>query len=185
MRARLLRKAGVACEVDPADLDEAALKASLGKASAETVAEALARAKAEAVSARYAGALVIGADQVLECGGTLFDKPADREAALGQLMALSGRTHRLVSATAVVRDGKLLWAHVEDARLTMWAFDETFARAYLRRAGRDVLGSVGAYRVEGLGIQLFENIEGDYFCILGLSLLPLLRFLRRQGALAG
>ncbi len=145
------------------------------------VAEALARAKAEAVSARHRGALVVGADQILECGDTWFDKPADEERAVAHLRTLRGRTHRLVSAVCVVRDGKRIWRHVETAQLTMWAFDDAFITRYLERAGPAVLECLGAYRLEGVGAQLFSDVQGDFFAILGLPLLPLLAFLRRNG----
>ena len=150
-------------------------------ARTEEAAEALARAKAEAVSPRHSGALVIGADQILECAGTWFDKPPDAKAAARQLESLCGRTHRLVSAVCVVRDGGRLWHMVEAARLTMRPLSEAAIAAYLEKAGPEALDSVGAYRLEGLGAQLFSEIEGDYFAILGLPLLPLLAFLRQHG----
>ena len=141
----------------------------------------MALAKAEAVSPRHSNALVIGADQILECAGTWFDKPPDAEAAARQLGSLCGRTHRLVSAVCVVRDGQRLWQLVEAAHLTMRPLSEAAIAAYLEKAGLQALHSVGAYQLEGLGAQLFSEIEGDFFTILGLPLLPLLVFLREHG----
>jgi septum formation protein len=120
---------------------------------------------------------------MLVCDGAWFDKPADAQEARGQLLALRGRRHELVSAVCVMRDGETLWHRVERPALTMRAFSEAFLDDYLARAGSDVLGSVGAYRLEKIGIQLFQRIEGDYFAILGLPLLPLLEFLREHGVI--
>lgn len=182
-RRSLLRAAGIAVEAQPAGVDEAEVKASLRSegATAEAAAEALAEIKAQRVSRRRAGALVLGADQILECEGRWFDKPADRTSARAQLLALRGRTHRLVSSAVAVRDGMRLWHHTAEAALTMRPFTDDFLDLYLETAGPDALLSVGAYQIEGLGIQLFSRIRGDYFVILGLPLLPLLDFLRRQG----
>ena len=180
-RAQVLDGAGIPYLRDPASIDEGEIKSACRAKGATVVAEALARAKAEAVSPRHHGALVVGADQILECGDTWFDKPADGERAAAHLRSLRGRTHRLVSAVCVVRDGKRIWRHVETARLTMWGFDDAFIDRYLERAGPAVLESLGAYRLEGVGAQLFSDIQGDFFAILGLPLLPLLAFLRRNG----
>jgi septum formation protein len=179
-RAAMLRAAGVVPLIDPAAIDEDETKASLkaGGASAGDAAEALAELKAQRVSRRHPGALVLGCDQLLECEGAWFDKPADRAAARRQLLALRGRTHRLVSAAVAMRDGSRLWHHIASAELTMRPFGETFLDSYLDRAGDAVLASVGAYQIEGLGSQLFARVEGDWFTILGLPLLPLLAFLR-------
>lgn len=144
---------------------------------------ALARAKAQAVSVRHAGGVVIGADQILDCGGVWFDKPADIEAARAHLRNLRGRSHRLVCAVAVLRDGAECWHHVESARLTMRDFSDRFLENYLRGGGAEILESVGAYRLEGSGAQLFSVVDGDYFTVLGLPLLPLLAFLREDGIL--
>lgn len=164
--------------------DEGPLKAALRarKAGAEEAALALAEAKARKVSQGRPGDLVIGADQGLECEGAWFDKPRDRNEARQQLLALRGRTHRLLSAVAVATDERVLWRHVEEARLTMRVFSDDFLESYLTRSGDDVLQSVGAYRLEGIGAQLFQKIEGEYFTILGLPLFPLLDFLRNEGA---
>ena len=182
-RAQVLDGAGIPYLRDPASIDEGVIKSAFRAkgATAAAAAEALARAKAEAVSKRHQGALVVGADQILQCGDAWFDKPADGEQAASHLRTLRGRTHSLVSAVCVVRDGERAWRHVETARLTMWAFDDAFIERYLERAGEAALESLGAYRLEGPGMRLFSDIEGDFFAILGLPLLPLLAFLRRNG----
>ncbi len=182
-RAAMLRAAGVAVEIDPARIDESEIKRSLGaeNATAAAIAETLAELKAVAVSRRHPGRLVLGADQMLDCEGLRFDKPADRAAARDQLLRLGGRRHELVSAAVAVRDGERLWHHIDRARLTMRTLSAEFVDAYLDRAGEAALQSVGAYQLEGLGAQLFRKIEGDYFTILGLPLLPLLEFLRGHG----
>ncbi len=184
-RARLLSAAGLAIETDPASIDEARLKAE-GRAAGRGVddcAGLLAEAKARAVAARHRGALVLGADQMLECGGAWFDKPANLEEARAQLEALNGTRHELVTAAAIVRDDAVLWRALERAHLTMRRFSDDFLDRYLAAMGRRVLATVGGYELEGLGAQLMARIEGDYFAILGLPLLPLLDFLRGAGAL--
>jgi len=182
-RADLLRAAGVAVTIEPARIDEDEVKAAMRaeQAPAEAVAEALAETKAMRVSRRHLGALVVGADQMLVLGERWFDKPRDADEARGHLQALRGRQHTLVSAVCVVRDGQRLWHHLAYARLWMRPFSDGFLDAYLRQAGDDMLQSVGAYRLEGVGVQLFERIEGDFSTILGLPLLPLLDFLREHG----
>jgi septum formation protein len=184
VRAALLRNAGVPYRSEAAAIDETELKRALRAEGARTAeaAETLAELKALKVSHRHPGALVIGADQMLECGGEWFDKPADRDHARAHLIALRGKTHTLVSAAVVARDGALLWHHVGEARLAMRDFSDRFLDFYMERAGEAACGSVGAYQLEGLGAQLFARIEGDYFTILGLPLLPLLDFLRSNGA---
>jgi septum formation protein len=186
IRATVLRNAGVPFEIVPSRVDEAALKNQLRgeRADAEACALALATLKAEHVSAQRPGALVIGADQMLDCDGVWFDKPADRAAAATNLRALRGKTHALVGAVVVMRDGRRLWQHVERSRLTMRRFDDAFVATYLDAVGAPALQSVGAYQLEGLGVQLFSHIDGDYFAILGLPLLPLLDCLRRHGIVA-
>jgi len=185
-RACLLTSAGVNFAVEPARIDEAAVKRrshAEGRSAADC-AFALAEAKARWVSARYPQALVIGADQLLVCGSEWFDKPADLAAARRQLWALRGRTHALETAVCAVRADERLWGVAAAPQLTMRGFSEAFLDRYLAAEREAVLGSVGAYRLEGKGVQLFERIEGDYFSILGLPLLPLLAFLREQGQLA-
>ena len=182
VRAQLLRAAGIELIIDPAAIDEDEIKASMRQAgtTGAELAETLAELKAARTARRHPGAMVIGADQVLALGEELFDKPADLVAARRQLLALRGRTHELLSAVVAVRDGTRLWHHVGRASLTMRDFSDEFLDNYLASAGSVALGSVGAYQLEGLGAQLFRQIAGDYFTILGLPLLPLLDFLREH-----
>ncbi|CAO3352656.1 Maf family protein [Azospirillum melinis] len=182
-RAAMLEQAGVPAILDRPLVDEDEVKAA-GRAEgvpADAVAEALAELKAQRITRRHPGALVVGADQMLECEGRWFDKPADRAGARAQLLDLRGKTHQLVSCAVVVRDGERMWHKTDSARLTMRNFSEAFLDDYLDRVGDDVLHSVGAYQLEGLGAQLFHRVEGDFFTILGLPLLPLLGFLRVHG----
>ncbi len=183
-RAMLLREAGLAVAVQPARIDEAAVKAAgqAEGAGAEDVALALAGLKAARI--RAAGCLVIGADQLLVCEDRWFDKPADLAAARQHLLALRGRTHHLVTAVVCLRDGTEVWHHVARPRLTMRGFSDVFLDAYLEAEGPRLLDCVGAYRLEGPGVQLFDRIEGEHAAILGLPLLPLLGFLRQNGAIA-
>jgi septum formation protein len=183
-RLAMLRQAGVKCFCMPAALDEAAVKRGF-EGEPEGLALALAHAKAAEVAVHYPDALVIGADQILICEGERFDKPVGLAGAAAQLRRLRGRTHELITAVSVHRGAAAVWAHVGRARLTMRALSESFIEDYLRVEGEAVCGAVGAYRIEGLGVQLFEQVEGDYFTILGLPMLPLLGFLRDAGALAG
>lgn len=185
-RADLLRGAGLEIEIDPANVDEDAVKDSLRAegASAAQVAEALSDLKALKISQRHPGALVIGADQTLDCNGVWFDKPPDLDHLRGHLEALSDRQHSLFAGVSVLRDGERLWGLVEPAHLTMRRLSPDFITRYIEAVGEDGLGSVGGYRLEGLGSQLFSRVEGDYFTILGLPLLPLLGFLRQNGAIA-
>jgi len=184
-RKAMLVHAGVAIEAVPADVDERALEAPLQGVSPEDVAAILAEAKATEVSERKPGALVLGCDQTLSLGDEVFHKPADMEGARRHLLALSGKTHQLNSAAVLVRDGKVLWRHVGIAGMTMRKLDPGFIGRHLARVGARALASVGAYQVEGEGIQLFEKIEGDHFTIVGLPLLPLLAELRTLGAIDG
>jgi septum formation protein len=184
-RRELLAAAGVAFTVEPADVDEPALRRSLGPETAPAeVADVLARAKAEDVGKRHRDGLVIGADQVLAFGGEVLSKPGDAAGARATLTKLRGKTHELISAVAFAEDGRITFTHTATARLTMRDFSEAFLEEYLVRAGDRVGQSVGAYELEGLGVQLFERIEGDYFTILGLPLLPVLAELRARGVLA-
>ena len=183
VRARLLSEAGVAFRRVVAPVDETELKVTLKAegATAAMAAETLAELKAQRVSRRHPDALVIGADQILECDGEWFDKPADAAAARAALGRLRGRSHVLRSAVAVVRGGDRLWHHNDHATLLMRPFSDAFLDGYLAAVGSAALRSVGAYQLEGLGAQLFQRIDGDYFTILGLPLLPLLDFLRNHG----
>jgi septum formation protein len=183
-RRRVLEGAKVPFVQETSGVDEAALKTALGDLPAGAVALALAAAKAEAVSARRPKMWVLGADQILECEGRLFAKPRDKAEARVQLATLRGRMHRLVNGLALLRDGAVLWRYGDEARLWMRDFSDGFLDAYLADAGPEVLESVGAYRLEGKGAQLFSRIEGDFFSILGMPLLPLLEVLRREGILA-
>ena len=184
-RLEMLRQAGVDVTVERANVDEASAIESLTaeKAKPRDIADFLAELKAVRVSARHPGAMVIGADQVLSLGARVFQKPATRAAAREHLLALRGQTHTLSSAVCVSRDGNILWREVREARLTMRNFSDRFVEDYLQQAGEEILGSVGAYQVEKLGIQLFSRIEGDHSTILGLPLIPLLEFLRTHGIL--
>jgi septum formation protein len=181
----LLANAGLDIAAEPAEFDERAAKAPLHEEGlgADDIAAVLAEAKAGTVSETRPGALVIGADQTLSCDGERFDKPRSMEEAREQLLRLRGRTHMLHSAVACVRDGETLFRHLDEARLTMRDVTPAFVGHYLARVGNKAFESVGAYQVEGPGIQLFARIEGDFFTILGLPLLPLLAFLRAQGIL--
>lgn len=185
-RAAVMRQAGLMALNEPAQIDEAEVKMGLKAegAGARVIAETLTELKAQKISRRRAGALVIGADQMLECENAWFDKPADLAQAAAHLSALSGKTHRLISAVCAVRDGDRLWHHVAEARLTMRPLSEAFIADYLAAVGPAALSSVGAYQLEGLGAQLFTRVEGDYFTILGLPLLPLMDFLRNHGVIA-
>jgi septum formation protein len=186
-RAAMLRAAGLEIVVAPAAVDEDEVKRALRAdgATAADAAEFLAEMKAQRVSARHPGALVVGADQMLECEGAWFDKPADRAGAKAHLSALSGRTHRLVSAAVVCVNGARTWHAVDAAELTMRRLSETFVDRYLDAAGEAVTTSVGAYQLEGLGAQLFSRVRGDHWTILGLPLLPLLAYLRERAVLPG
>lgn len=179
VRSRILAGAGIEHVRDPSGLDESEIKTQ--NRDPAIAAGLLAEAKAAQVSERHPGALVIGADQILDLDGFWFDKPRSRGEAEAHLRKLRGLTHTLLSAVSVVRDGRPLWRHVGEARLTVREFGDAFLAAYLEQAGPDILDSVGAYRLEGLGSQLFSEIKGDYFTVLGLPLLPLLAFLRGQG----
>jgi septum formation protein len=178
----MLANAGLVFDVEPAGIDEEEITRSLGsRAAPQELASTLAEMKAVKVSSRHPEAMVVGADSTLACNGRLFAKPPSLEAARKQLLALRGQTHELFSSVVVARGGQRLWHWSERARLTMRAFNEGFVDAYLARAGSDVLSSVGAYQLEGLGAHLFTRVDGDYFTILGLPLLPLLSFLAGHG----
>ncbi len=185
VRGKMLAAVGLRFEIRPAQIDERAVEAEAGAPDAAAAARLLARAKAAAVARLVPGRLMLGADQTLARGNKRFSKPANRAAAAEQLRALRGRTHELHSALALVRDGDLLFEHVDRARLTMRNFSDAFLNDYLDMAGGAALASVGGYQLEGVGVHLFEQVDGDYFTILGLPLLPLLAFLRENGFIAG
>ena len=182
-RQTLLANAGINFEAVPAELDERALQQTSGLSAPGDIAALLAREKALAVSSQQSGKFVVGADQTLALGTKLFSKPASRAQAAEQLRALAGHGHELHSAVAVARDGKILFEAAAVARMTMRRLGEAEIDAYLDQAGKAVTSSVGAYQLEGLGVHLFERIEGDHFTILGLPLLPLLAFLRSEALL--
>ena len=181
VRRATLAAAGIPLDVRPANIDERAIAAAAGETEPAAIAALLAREKARFVARQQPGRLVLGADQTLALGPQLFNKPADRAAARDQLKAMRAKSHELHAAVALVRDEAVLFEHCAVARLTMRAFSDHFLEAYL---GAAVTASVGAYQVEKLGIHLFERIDGDHFTIMGLPLLPLLDFLRRDGSLA-
>ena len=183
-RRAILQSAGIPIDIVPAEIDERTIEARAGSVDAGEIAALLAREKATAVAAQMPGPLVLGADQTLALGERLFTKPSDLAAAREQLKTLRGKTHILHAALAVARDGEIVFEHRDEARLTMRAFSDAFLNRYLETAGHAVTASVGAYQVERSGIHLFERIEGSHFTILGLPLLPLLDFLRREGALS-
>jgi septum formation protein len=185
-RREMLSAAKITFEVVPPDVDEDAVKdAALAKGERiDDIALRLAEAKAKNVAARHPDALVLGADQVLVCGGKLFSKAKTMEDARETLRAFRGRTHRLISAAALVSGHQILWGGSDAARLTVREFSEGFLDAYLKAEGDSILGSVGCYRIEAAGVHLFEQIEGDQFTIRGLPFMALLESLREQGILA-
>jgi len=179
IRAAVLEGAGLDFEVQVSGVDEDALKAA-HHGAADALALTLAAAKAQAVAAE---GLLIGADQILECDGKLYDKPRDMDEARHNLSLFRGKTHYLVGGVVLVEGGQTVWAHGGRVALTMRDFSDAFLDAYLAAAGERVLSSVGCYQLEGLGAHLFSAIDGDYFSILGLPLLPLLDGLRTHGGL--
>lgn len=182
-RARLLENAGVAFETDPARIDETAVLDSLRaeEIGGRDAADILAELKASRVSERHAGALCVGSDQTLVAGGRIFSKPEGLAGARKQLRELRGGPHELHSAAVVAVDGRTVWRHVDAARLWMRDFSDDFLEAYLARA-EGLSDTVGGYRLEDEGAQLFERVSGDWFTIMGMPLLPLLSFLREHGA---
>ena len=183
-RQTLLANAGINFEAVPAEIDERAVQQASHLTAPGDIAKLLAHEKSLAVSAQLPSRFIVGADQTLALRSRLFGKPAGRAQAAEQLRALAGGTHELHSAVAVARDGKILFDNVTSARMTMRNLGEAEINAYLDQAGEAVTSSVGAYQLEGLGVHLFERIEGDHFTILGLPLLPLLAFLRSERLLS-
>jgi septum formation protein len=183
-RRTLLEAAGIPIESQPADLDERALEASVASESPAQIAGFLAWQKAASVARLRPGRLVLGADQMLALDSARFSKPLDRAAARAQLQKLRGHVHELHSAVTLVKDDTVLFDFVDTVWLTMRSFSDEFLEAYLDKVGAAAATSVGAYQIEGPGIQLFERVEGDYFTVLGLPLLQTLDFLRRQGLLS-
>ena len=183
-RQTLLANAAIDFEAVAADIDERAVQQNSGLTSPDDIAALLAREKARIVSIDKPGRFVVGADQTLSVGTKLFSKPADRIQAAEQLSALAGQPHKLHSAAAVAREGKILFEAVSVADMTMRRLSQPQIEAYLNEAGETVTSSVGAYQLERLGVHLFERIEGDHFTVLGLPLLPLLEFLRGERLLA-
>ena len=181
IRQQLLRNAGVNFLARSPAVNEAALKVDNAGLPTGQMARLLAGAKAQALSALMPNHLVIGADQILSCQGKAHDKPQSLALAREQLLALRGQTHELVSAVCCARNGTMLWELQDCAHLTMRDFSVNFVDSYLTRIGTDAMTSVGAYKLEGTGLQLFSRIEGNYFTILGLPLLPLLEYLRSAG----
>ncbi len=182
-RAEMLSSAGVSFDIDVARIDEDLVKASMlqEKYPPRDIADALAEAKANKVSAKNRGALVLGADQILVFDGKIYDKPKSLDDALGQLKELRGQTHRLISAAVMMIDGVTSFRHIQITKLTMRNFTDKFLETYLAQEGEEILSCVGGYRLEGPGAQLFSHIDGDYFTVLGLPLLACLEHLRDQG----
>lgn len=184
IRRQIMEQAGLDFEVIVKPVDEAAIKtAMLAEGSKiRDIADALAEAKARRVSALESG-LVIGADQIMEMDGQLFDKPADITAARERLLAMRGKTHHLIGAVVICENGQPVWRNLSKTSLTVRKFSEAFLDDYIRAEGELLTKSVGAYRFEGRGSQLFSKVEGDFFSILGLALLPVLDYLRERGAI--
>lgn len=179
----MLRDAGIPVEILPAAVDEAAVKAGMiaEGAPGRDVADTLADLKAQRIAGRFPGSLVLGADQILLAGGRIFDKPLDLVEARVHLRTLRGQRHELLSAAVVYEEGAPVWRHVGRAVLTMRAFTDTFIDEYLAAEGSEALSTVGVYRIEGRGAQLFSRVDGDLFTIMGLPLLELMGFLRTRG----
>lgn len=188
-RREMLERAGISFSVEPAHLDERGIRLALEDGDEQTsepadIAEVLAQAKALAVARLNPAALVIGSDQVLALDSEILEKPPDITAARSHLLRLRGRTHYLHAAVALARGEEIVWSCTDVAELTMRSFSESFLVQYLARVGERACESVGAYQLEGLGVQLFEQVTGDFFTILGMPLVPLLEELRQRGVIA-
>lgn len=184
IRRKVMEATGIPFEIRPASIDERAIEAAAPSKDPSAVAMLLAHEKALRVATEIPGRMVVGADQILTLEGRRLDKPADLAAARIQLKALAGRTHELHAGVAVARDGKVLFEHVDVAHLTMRPLNDAFLDRYFDSVGSAIINSVGVYQLEALGVHLFDRIEGDYFTVLGLPLLPLLAYLRAEGSLA-
>ena len=186
-RAEILRNAGLDVDVKPALIDEETVKQAILSEDSGILpsdfADLLAQAKASSVSENEPGFAVIGGDQVLVLDGTIFDKPKSKDEARDQLVSLRGKTHELISAICVARHGTTQWSHISRAQLTMRDFSNEFLGYYLAAMGDSVTETVGGYKLEGEGAQLFDKVEGDYFTVLGLPLMPLLSYLRSSEVL--
>ena len=185
-RKKILEDAGLVFGVEVPNVDEQEIKEALllKGASGEDIAGFLAEHKSCTVSARVPSAFVIGADQVLECEGEVYSKPEDLVAAKDQLTTLRGKKHTLISSVVVAESGRRIWEHTDKSLLHMRKFSDSFLDDYILKQGKPLLDSPGCYQVESAGIQLFSRIEGNYFTILGLPLLPLLNYLRLRGVVA-
>ena len=189
VRASLLEGTGLSFAIQPADIDEGAIRRVLEVSGEDLdpgdVAELLARSKAEYISAKNKNALIIGADQILSFEDKIYEKPATMDEAKANLFKFRGKTHTLHSAITLVKNGERIWCYTDSAVLTMRDFSAEFLGQYCAIAGADILSSVGAYKLESHGVHLFEDIKGDYFTILGFPLLPLLAFLRQEKMILG
>lgn len=184
-RQQMLQNAGIEYEAVASMIDEDGYKQAMKSegASAMEAAETLAEMKALRMYRQRPEAIVIAADQMLECNGVWFDKPVDRDQTRAQLRALRGKRHQLVSAAVVYKEGSRIWGKIDTAHLTMRNFSDEWLEWYLDQAGEDIFHCVGGYQLEGLGAQLFTEVKGDYFTVLGMPLLPLIGFLRDHGVL--
>lgn len=183
IRAEMLRNAGVEVETLVARVDETTIKGAMlaENARPRDIADTLAEMKARRVAMKHPETLVLGADQVLVCDGQLYDKPETVEEARAQLKSLRGKAHELLSAAVIFENGAPVWRHIGRAQLMMREFSDEFLDAYVTAQGDDLLTTVGAYKLEGAGAQLFSRVQGDYFSVLGLPLLEVLEFLRSRG----
>ncbi len=186
-RATMLKNAGLAIETIPANIDERAIEAALDGTGTtpKEVALILSQAKAQEVSERHPSAFVIGSDQTLSFNDEILHKPANMEEAARRLLLLSGQTHILNSAVALANRGETVWSHVATSRITFRTLDPGFIGRHLAAVGKNALGSVGAYQIEGMGAQLIETFEGDFFSVIGLPLLPVLEELRQRKLIDG